>query len=266
MHLRPEWLAQENATKVAFFIFMDIYIYSDESGVFDYIHNKYFVFGGLICFGEKHKEALSRKYTSIENNLKDHFEMFKDIEIKGSNCRRRTRQRIYRSFNNEFKFGVVIYEKEVLKTIFADVKTRQRYLDYAYKIVLKKLFETMMNNKAIEAYEVRNIYIYADDHITATNGIYELEESILQEFKYGIYNRTWNEFFPPILPYLKEIKVKFCDSKNTTLVRAADFIANNLYHNVRDNNGNILPDYNFFIMTLPNHKIIQTGLEYFKKT
>ena len=114
--------------------------------------------------------------------------------------------------------------------------------------------------------KVLNIFINADEHVTATNGLYELKESILQEFKYGTYNKTWNEFFPPILPYLCTINVKFCDSKSTTLVRAADFIANHIYLDVLNNNGYITPDNNMFLVSLPNHKIIQTGLEYFKKT
>lgn len=31
---------------------MDIFVYSDESGVFDVKHNDYFVFGGLILLGK----------------------------------------------------------------------------------------------------------------------------------------------------------------------------------------------------------------------
>lgn len=35
---------------------MNIYIYSDESGVFDKEHNDYFVFGGLIFWEQKTKK------------------------------------------------------------------------------------------------------------------------------------------------------------------------------------------------------------------
>ena len=41
---------------------MNIYVYSDESGVFDKEHNEYFVFGGLILLGTGDKEIWSRKY------------------------------------------------------------------------------------------------------------------------------------------------------------------------------------------------------------
>lgn len=34
---------------------MDVYVYSDESGVFDSVHNDYFVFGGIIFFDKKTK-------------------------------------------------------------------------------------------------------------------------------------------------------------------------------------------------------------------
>ena len=40
---------------------MNLYIYSDESGVFDKAHNNYFVFGGIICIDNNEKEMLSRK-------------------------------------------------------------------------------------------------------------------------------------------------------------------------------------------------------------
>lgn len=35
---------------------MDLFIYSDESGVFDKIHNEIFVYGGLIFLGKEEKD------------------------------------------------------------------------------------------------------------------------------------------------------------------------------------------------------------------
>ena len=43
---------------VFIYIFMDIFVYSDESGVFDVSHNEYFVFGGLILLGKRRQRAL----------------------------------------------------------------------------------------------------------------------------------------------------------------------------------------------------------------
>ena len=45
---------------------MNIYIYSDESGVFDYIHNRWYIFGGVILLSKKEKELAVRKYIHAE--------------------------------------------------------------------------------------------------------------------------------------------------------------------------------------------------------
>lgn len=34
---------------------MNLYIYSDESGVFDKIHNNFYVYGGIICLNKEQK-------------------------------------------------------------------------------------------------------------------------------------------------------------------------------------------------------------------
>ena len=48
---------------------MNLYIYSDESGVFDKVHYDYFVFAGLIIPGTDQKEAWSRKYSAAERSI-----------------------------------------------------------------------------------------------------------------------------------------------------------------------------------------------------
>ena len=49
---------------------MNIYIYSDESGVFDKAHNDIFVFGGIIILGANEKEVWSRKYSNVESVIR----------------------------------------------------------------------------------------------------------------------------------------------------------------------------------------------------
>lgn len=48
---------------------MDIFVYSDESGVFDVDHNDIFVFGGIILLGKGAKADCARKYAHAENVL-----------------------------------------------------------------------------------------------------------------------------------------------------------------------------------------------------
>ncbi|MGR5583309.1 DUF3800 domain-containing protein, partial [Enterocloster bolteae] len=77
--------------------------------------------------------------------------------------------------------------------------------------------------------EVENIYIYADEHTTATNGRYELKEGLEQEFKNGTYNYQYDKYFPPLFPNMKGISLEFCNSEQRTLIRAADIVANRIY-------------------------------------
>ena len=41
---------------------MNIYIYSDESGVFDKVNNDIYVFAGIIVLEKENKDILTRKY------------------------------------------------------------------------------------------------------------------------------------------------------------------------------------------------------------
>ena len=77
---------------------------------------------------------------------------------------------------------------------------------------------------------VGNVFVYNDEHTTATNGRYELREGLEQEFKLGTYNMRYDKFFPPLFETMQGIDLKFCDSKKVALVRAADIVANRIYY------------------------------------
>ncbi len=209
---------------------MNIYVYSDESGVFDVAHNDFFVFAGVILLGKPSKDEWSRRYAHAEKVLrkKNHFP--KNFELKATNLSNPDKYSLFRSLNQCNKFGVVIEQNKIIKRIFKSKKDKQRYLDYAYKIAVKRAFERMIENGSIIPTEVERIYFYVDEHTTATNGIYELQEALEQEFKFGTYNHNYMTYFPPLFKGMKEVNVKYCNSKNNYLVRAADIIANRVYY------------------------------------
>ena len=243
---------------------MNIYIYSDESGVFDYEHNDYYIFGGLICFGNSERDATARKYSHVEKVLRESKKYEEGIELKASNISNADKGKIFRSLNNSFKFCVLIKEKDLDKKIFENKKHKQRYLDYAYKIVLKKCFEQMIEKGLLNPNKIDNIYVSVDEHTTATDGLYELRENLLNEFKYGTFNFEWDRFFEPIFPKLNDVSVRYCDSSKTTLVRAADVIANHCFHSANRNQGTIEAKTNMYVYVLPGRYNSSNGFEYFK--
>ena len=241
---------------------MNIYIYSDESGVFDYRHDKYFVFGGVICFGNGERERWARMYSNVEKTLRETKQCEDTYELKASNITNAEKGKIFRSLNGCYKFAVIINQEKLNRNIFNEKKHKQRYLDFAYKMVLRKCLETLIAKKKISPSIIDYIYVYTDEHSTATDGIYELEENLRNEFKYGTFNYRWDVFHEPIIKGLKDLQVKYCNSKKNTLVRAADIVSNHFYHEAIATNGNPNPKCNSFVYVLPDRTVICRGLDF----
>lgn len=214
---------------------MNLYVYSDESGVFDKIHNDYFAFGGLILIGNEDKERWSRIYSKAEKTIRRNKGVNKQYELKATQVTNKEKLSLFRALNNCQKFGVVITQKKVLDRIFQSKKDKQRYLDYAYKIAIKRAFEKLIIDGVISKDNVERIYFYVDEHTTATNGKYELKESLEQEFKLGTYNYKYSKFYPPIFRGLEDIQLKYCNSSSKLLIRASDIVANRIYYLARKN-------------------------------
>lgn len=209
---------------------MNLYIYTDESGVFDKKHNDFFVFGGVLYLSKEDRDIGSRKYIHIERTIYQNNNY--NGELKACKISNKHKGKIFRSLNDTIRFGVIVNQNKVYDDIFNDKKSKQRYLDYAYKMMIKKTLQKLDELKIINLDKIINIYIYCDEHTTATNGIYELEEGINQELKTGTYNYTWTKFYPPICKNLNNIILGFYDSKNKTLIRAADIVANRIYSTI----------------------------------
>jgi len=210
---------------------MDIFVYSDESGVFDPIHNEYFVFSGVICFSKDERDNCSRKYLGLENVL---------------------RNRAGYSINNTYKFAAIINQKRINENITINKKNKQRYLDYAFKMGLKNALQILINKGIIKKEEVKNIYVFCDEHSTATDGRYELREGLFQEFKIGTFNWNYNKHFKPLFEDMESVNVEFLCSKKKPLIRAADIIANRIYFHCNRNEFDKIKNIkNLFVKYLP---------------
>lgn len=206
---------------------MDLFIYSDESGVFDKAHNEIFVYGGLIFIGKQQRDEYIRRYLAAEKAIRG--EKYADeSELKACRITNKEKGKLYRSMGGAIKFGVIVNQKSVLDRIFLSKKDKQRYLDYAYKIGLKRALHQLISAGQIDK-NIDNIFVYNDEHSTATNGRYELREGLEQEFKLGTYNMQYDKYFPPLFGAMGGIHLEFCDSQKVTLVRAADIVANRIY-------------------------------------
>ncbi len=212
---------------------MNLYIYTDESGVFDHIHNKYFVFGGVLYLSKNEKDIAIRKYLSVERTI--HHKYKTNSELKANYISNSDKGKIFRSLNNTIKFGVIVSQQKVDKNVFNNKKSKQRYLDYAYKIMIKSLLKNLAQEQVFRLEDIENMYIFCDEHTTATDGRYELREGILGELKHGTFNYKFNIFYKPICPDIKSIHLNFYDSRKKPLIRAADIVANKIYYHTLSN-------------------------------
>jgi len=210
---------------------VDIFIYSDESGVFDKYHNDIFIFGGIMCFGANDRDLWSRKFRAAEKVIESKYAT--DLELKASNISNKDKAKLFRSLNQCVKFCCIINQHRVLDQIFRQKKDKQRYLDYAYKMAVKNAFERLIASSSLNPDEVERLHFYVDEHTTATSGCYELHEGLEQEFRFGTYNMKYDRFYPPIFRNLQSVDVHFCNSKNKLLVRAADIVSNRVWHAAR---------------------------------
>lgn len=228
---------------------MKIFVYSDESGVFDYVHNDWFVFGGVLFLSEKERDDVLHKYHAVEKTIRTNGGYGPNVELKASVITKKQRGSIMRSLNNEIKFASVIRQKRVEKNIFSHKKHKQRFLDYAFKMGLKNCLMEMSQEGRIDLSKIVQMSVCCDEHTTATSGEYELEESLLKEFKIGMHSKDFRRFFPPCIPTLQTLTVKFCASETSALVRAGDVIANHVFGCASNNKPCQKP--NIYIKYLP---------------
>lgn len=125
---------------------MNIFIYSDESGVFDKIHNEIFVFGGLMFFSKDERDEWSRRYIVAERIIRNKEQMRVAEEVKATTISNAFKGKLYRALNRTQKFGIIIEQKKILDSICTAKKSKQRYLDFAYKIAVKRKFEQLIEN------------------------------------------------------------------------------------------------------------------------
>jgi hypothetical protein len=221
---------------------VDIHIYSDESGVLDNKHQNYYVFGGLAFYTENARELATRQYLSAEKTIRLRNHMAESQELKASILQPQDKRSLFQALSNYQKFSIVINQKELYPRIFNSKKDKQRYLDFAYKIMIRRFLDDQIKKGYFCANDVKTLHFYVDEHTTATNGRYELREALERELIFGTINFDFNSFTHPLFPHLQTddnkilketLELLFRNSAKNTLIRAADIVANRVFFEAR---------------------------------
>lgn len=217
---------------------MKLYIYADESGTFDKAHNDLFVYGGLVVPGDSVKRDLERKYSAIENDIRKASSRFSDNdELKARHLQMKERKRLFSLLQHSpcVQFGIVVNQGKLRDSVFATKGTKQRYLDWALKMGIKKGVLGTVEQGLMAKQDITQMVVFVDEHSSSTEGKYNLSQSIDEEFRAGTYNPDYGTYHEPVFSMgFPRIPVRYHDSRSITLIRAADITANWIFCAVRD--------------------------------
>lgn len=211
---------------------MKLYVFADESGVFDRVHADLFVYGGVIILGKTNYDAIVNKHRSLERRLRREDPSLKNVpEIKAAYLNLKQRKRLFNlQVPQCVRFGIVIDQQRVYKQIYQTKQDKQRFIDYALKRGIKHAIESANTSGLILKKEINCMSIVVDEHSTATSGKYTFKETVDEEFRRGTYSPNYDKFFPPLFSLdFPCIPVSYCDSKKVVGVRIADITANWIY-------------------------------------
>lgn len=203
-----------------------IYIYMDDSGKMTK-NEKCFSFGGIYFLNRESRDSFKRLYSSFINENKERFLDDSSLELKSNNTNSKFRRRVINLIKNKnmvYSYAITIFTKNIEDYIFSNKKSKGRRIDYYQKIIVKKIIKNLLLSKTINKKDNLTIIINIDESKTATNGIYNLRDSIFEELKNGIVNFNYGTSFPPIIEGNLEVEVNYVDSSKNFLVQASDFL------------------------------------------
>ncbi len=209
-----------------------IYIYMDDSGKMS--HSEMCCsYGGVYFKNTNDRDNFSRHYFDVieENKCRFCEETEGDctkncLEIKSNNTNNKFRRRIVNLIkNNEYtnSYSTTIYNRDIPKAVLAVKHSRGRRMDYYQKRIIKEIVKKLILDKDVDPYKKLKLVVRIDERPQATNGLYTLEASIIEEFVYGISNYDYGCTFPPILFGELDLDLKYVNSKKELLVQASDF-------------------------------------------
>lgn len=95
----------------------------------------------------------------------------------------------------------------------------------AYKRKLQDLIHLGMLNTDDDIH----LFINIDEQPTATNGYYDLRDSIVEELQHGIISFNYGITHEKVFNGQVKVDIQYCESKHNFLIQASDILANRIW-------------------------------------
>ena len=224
-----------------------IYFFLDDSGTLHKHDNSgFFVYAGYVFVGDTDKENAKRQYRKLCEDIKDVNEY--PGELKACFLKNKHKRALVKVLSMYESISCSVDISRVHQNILSEKLSRFRYKDYIIKRLVKAKINDLIHRKIISAHDDIELFINIDEQHTATNGWYDLKNSIKEELVNGISNFDYGRTYAPILHGNLTLQIHYCDSKNNYLIQASDIVANYIWHSC-------IGDINMF--RLPKHFRLQ---------
>jgi len=227
-----------------------IYFYFDDSGV---LHKNeqsgYFVYAGYVFLSREAVDDAKRKYICANKAIKKATGRID--ELKASTLENTQKRSLYNSIKEFESLSAIVEIKRVYEHIMCNKKSICRYKDYILKRIIKSKLQEFVNSGQLNRNDDIDIFVYVDEQLTATNGYYDLQDSILEELRYGIRNFDYGVTHPNIFCGNIKVTVDYCESKKNYMIQAADILANRILASYRSGNPELRKIPNHTSLTFP---------------
>lgn len=233
-----------------FLITQEVFFFFDDSGV---LHKNepsgYFVYAGYVFTSRKELESAKRKYINANKKIKE--KLGRTDELKAANLQARHKRSLYNAVRSYSSVAVAVQISRVYDHILGNKKSICRYKDYVLKRCVKAKLKNLIELGVIDRNKDIAIFVYIDEQLTATNGYYDLRDSIKEELQHGIINFDYGTTYPKIFESNVTVNIQYCDSSTNYLIQASDILANRIWTSYRTGNEKLRSKDNQIILTFP---------------
>lgn len=213
-------------------ISQEVFFFFDDSGV---LHKNepsgYFVYAGYVFTDREELEAAKRKYIHANKKLKK--ALGRADELKAASLKPKHKRSLFNSIKEYDSVSAVVDISRIYDYILADKKSICRYKDYVLKLCVKNKLKRLITDGVISKDEDIVISIFMDEQLTATNGYYDLRDSIMEELQYGIANFDYGIKHPRVFDSTVKVNIEYCDSSKNYMIQASDILANRIWASYR---------------------------------
>lgn len=231
-------------------ISQNVYFFFDDSGVLHKNESSgFFVYAGYVFTGRKDVDNAKRKYIAANKKIKQATRI--DSELKAAVLSNQYKRSLFNSIRNYDSVSVAVEICRVYDYILDDKKSRCRYKDYILKRCVKRKLLHLINNGVLNSHDDINLWINIDEQLTATNGYYDLRDSIREELQHGIKNFDYGFTHEKVFHGKVTVDIKYCESKTNYLIQASDIIANRIWTSYRLDKPELRDISNHLALTFP---------------